>query len=60
MRDAARVALVTFDVERFKTINETFSLAAGDRVLQHFTQRLVTFARDRSCSAAWARTNSHC
>jgi diguanylate cyclase (GGDEF)-like protein/PAS domain S-box-containing protein len=46
-RDTARVALVTFDVERFKTINETFSLAAGDRVLQHFTQRLVTFARDR-------------
>jgi diguanylate cyclase (GGDEF)-like protein len=38
---------VTFDVERFKTINETFSLATGDRVLQHFAQRLVTFAHDR-------------
>jgi GGDEF domain-containing protein len=47
VRDAARVALVTFDVERFKTINETFSLAAGDRVLQHFAQRLTSFARDR-------------
>jgi diguanylate cyclase (GGDEF)-like protein len=47
VRDAARVALLTFDVERFKTINETFSLAAGDRVLQHFAQRLVAFARDR-------------
>ena len=47
VRDAAKVALVTFDVERFKTINETFSLATGDRVLQHFAQRLVAFAHER-------------
>ena len=47
LRDAAKVALITFDVERFKTINETFSLAAGDRVLQDFAQRLNQFARDR-------------
>jgi diguanylate cyclase (GGDEF)-like protein/PAS domain S-box-containing protein len=47
VRDVAKVALITFDVERFKTINETFSLAAGDRVLQHFAQRLTTFAQDR-------------
>jgi len=47
IRDMAKVALITFDVERFKTINETFSLAAGDRVLQDFAQRLNSFARDR-------------
>ena len=47
VRDAAKVALITFDVERFKTINETFSLAAGDRVLQDFAQRLNHFAHDR-------------
>ena len=46
-RDVAKIALITFDVERFKTINETFSLAAGDRVLQHFAQRLTAFAGDR-------------
>jgi len=47
VRDLAKVALITFDVERFKTINETFSLAAGDRVLQDFAQRLNEFAHDR-------------
>ena len=42
-----KVALVVFDVERFKTINETFSMAAGDRVLQDFAQRLTALARER-------------
>ena len=46
-RAKRKVALVVFDVERFKTINETFSMAAGDRVLQDFAQRLTALSRER-------------
>jgi len=45
--NGGKLALVVFDVERFKTINETFSMAAGDRVLQDFAQRLSALSRER-------------
>jgi len=39
-RAEGRLALVVFDIERFKGINDTFGQAAGDRVLQLLAQRL--------------------
>ena len=47
-RDAGgMVALLVFDIERFKTINETLGMAAGDRLLQDFARRLQALAGDR-------------
>lgn len=42
-----KAALVVFDLERFKTINETFGMAAGDRMLQHFAGNLTALAGNR-------------
>jgi len=42
-----KVALLVFDVERFKTVNETFGMAAGDRVLQDFARRVTGLAGER-------------
>ena len=44
-RDSGRkVALVVFDIKRFKAINESLGMAAGDRVLQDFARRLAALA----------------
>jgi diguanylate cyclase (GGDEF)-like protein/PAS domain S-box-containing protein len=40
-RGESRLALVVFDIERFKGINDTFGQPAGDRVLQMLAQRLA-------------------
>jgi diguanylate cyclase (GGDEF)-like protein/PAS domain S-box-containing protein len=41
------VALLVFDIDRFKTINDTLGMAAGDRLLQDFARRLQAVAGER-------------
>jgi len=50
-RGGRRLALMVFDIERFKSINDTFGQAAGDRVLQLFAERLVEVARNSALIA---------
>ena len=44
-RDAGKVALAVFDIDRFKTINDTFGHAAGDDLLIQFANTLKSLAR---------------
>jgi len=46
--DDKRVAVVYFDLDRFKLINETIGHAAGDRLLVEVSARLVTAAGNKS------------
>ena len=50
-RQKRRVALVFFDVDGFKVINDTFGHACGDKVLQKVAQRLSACLRatDTAC-----------
>jgi diguanylate cyclase (GGDEF)-like protein len=50
-RQKRRVALVFFDVDGFKDINDTFGHACGDKVLQKVAQRLSACLRatDTAC-----------
>jgi diguanylate cyclase (GGDEF)-like protein len=46
VRYGTPASLVYFDLDGFKQINDTFGHAAGDAVLEHFTQALLTNVRD--------------
>ena len=39
-RDGTKIALVVLDLERFRTVNETFGRVAGDAVLKQVAERL--------------------
>jgi len=45
-RDGRRVALVLIDLDRFRTINDTFGREVGDQVLQRIARRLRALLRD--------------
>jgi len=45
-REQTRLGLMVLDIERFKTINDTLGLPAGDRVLQLLAQRLREVTAD--------------
>ncbi|MCT2399801.1 putative bifunctional diguanylate cyclase/phosphodiesterase [Novosphingobium mangrovi (ex Huang et al. 2023)] len=45
-RNRRQVAVVAIDFNRFKEINDTYGHAAGDRVLQAISDRLVAGCRD--------------
>jgi len=45
-RYATPASLVYFDLDDFKSINDTYSHAAGDAVLSHFADTLLAHVRD--------------
>ncbi|HEY4081037.1 MAG TPA: EAL domain-containing protein [Burkholderiaceae bacterium] len=45
-REQEKVAVVTLNVDRFKTVNETLGYAAGDELLKQLAQRLTAGATD--------------
>jgi len=45
-RHNTHVSVFFLDLDRFKEINDTFGHEAGDRLLQHITQRLKTCVRE--------------
>jgi diguanylate cyclase (GGDEF)-like protein len=42
-------SLIYFDLNRFKEINDTNGHAAGDAVLKHFAETLLSHVRDSDC-----------
>jgi len=52
-----KVAIALMDVERFKTINDTFGRQGGDELLKQISNRL---AQDISGSSIAARANADC
>jgi diguanylate cyclase (GGDEF)-like protein len=48
-RDQGRVALTVLDIERFKTINDTFGRQAGDELLRQVAERM----KRRATDAGW-------
>jgi diguanylate cyclase (GGDEF)-like protein len=40
---AERVGIVVADIDKFKQINDTYNHAVGDRVIQHFANRLKSY-----------------
>jgi diguanylate cyclase (GGDEF)-like protein/PAS domain S-box-containing protein len=50
-RNGGRLALMVFDLERFKAINDTFGRRAGDKVLRKVARRMRQAVSDESCIA---------
>jgi diguanylate cyclase len=46
-------AVVLFDIDHFKQVNDTYGHGAGDNVLQHVAQALQSCARDGDFVARW-------
>ncbi|WP_204368490.1 EAL domain-containing protein [Neosynechococcus sphagnicola] len=52
-RHRTPLAVMFLDVDRFKTINDTLGHAAGDRLLQRITERLLSCLRGGDTIARW-------
>jgi two-component system cell cycle response regulator len=52
-RDQWSLAVVLFDVDHFKQVNDTLGHHGGDLVLQHCAQRLLTAARSGDVLGRW-------
>jgi diguanylate cyclase (GGDEF)-like protein len=48
-----KLAVLFFDLDRFKTINDTLGHAIGDRLLQSVVQRLLSCIRDGDTISRW-------
>jgi len=53
-RDDERIALVFFDLDNFKEINDSLGHTAGDAVLCEVARRLATYASDHELIARYA------
>lgn len=49
----ARVALLTCDIDHFKSVNDTHGHVRGDRVLKAFAEMLDGAVRDGDCICRW-------
>ncbi|MDH5230530.1 MAG: EAL domain-containing protein [Gammaproteobacteria bacterium] len=45
-RERQSLALIMMDLDRFKEVNDTLGHQAGDKLLQHISQRLLALLRD--------------
>jgi two-component system, cell cycle response regulator len=52
-RHADTVAVVMFDIDHFKRINDTYGHEAGDAVLREFTRRVLTVVRADDILGRW-------
>jgi diguanylate cyclase (GGDEF)-like protein len=50
-RQKDRFALLTFDIDRFKQVNDTYGHAIGDALLKEVTARLQPLMRESDCFA---------
>ena len=53
-------ALLFFDLDEFKYVNDTFGHRAGDAMLIRVAGEVGALIRATKCSAAWAATNLPC
>ncbi|WP_319411409.1 GGDEF domain-containing protein [uncultured Cohaesibacter sp.] len=52
-RDMASLSMIMFDVDHFKTINDTRGHSAGDMALKHLAEILLDICRDEDVIARW-------
>lgn len=52
-RHSSHLALIMADLDRFKTVNDSFGHDAGDRVLKGFADLMREHARQEDLSARW-------
>ncbi|GAB2832310.1 diguanylate cyclase [Lentzea nigeriaca] len=53
VRHGEPMALVLFDIDHFKTVNDTYGHAVGDLVLQDFSRRVAEALRQEDVAARW-------
>jgi diguanylate cyclase (GGDEF)-like protein/PAS domain S-box-containing protein len=59
-RDGSSLAVLMFDIERFRTINETFGRAAGDELLQQVAERFTRQFGDAGSLARFGADHFAC